>query len=152
MGDPRRRPGGDRAGLPRLRRHARRHALRGGGAMIWLSWRQQRTEALIAAAIVAALAAVLIPTGIQIASAYHHDGIASCSGAFQPGCDNAIAAFVQRFNAIGGLIDWATMIPGVIGVLLAAPFITQLENGTYRLDWTQSITRGRWVAGKLGLA
>jgi hypothetical protein len=120
--------------------------------MIWLGWRQQRTEALIAAAIVAVLAAVLIPTGIQIASAYHHDGIASCSGSFQPGCDDAIGAFIQRFNSIGGLINWVTLVPGVVGVLLAAPFITQLENGTYRLDWTQSITRGRWVAGKLGLA
>jgi hypothetical protein len=26
-----------------------------------------------------------------------------------------------------------------------------LENGTYRLAWTQSITRGRWLLGKLGL-
>jgi hypothetical protein len=119
--------------------------------MIWLGWRQQRTETLIAAAILAVLAAVLIPTGIQIASAYHHDGIASCSGPFQPGCDNAIAAFLQRFDGIGGLINWVTLLPGVVGVLLAASFVTQLENGTYRLDWTQSITRRRWVAGKLGL-
>ena len=70
----------------------------------------------------------------------------------RPGCDGAVGAFLQRFNSIGTLIDWITLIPGVIGVLLAAPFITQLENGTYRLDWTQSITRKRWVAGKLGLA
>jgi hypothetical protein len=35
--------------------------------------------------------------------------------------------------------------------LLAAPFIFDLENGTYRLAWTQSITRGRWLLGKLGL-
>ncbi len=40
----------------------------------------------------------------------------------------------------------------MIGVLLAAPLTSQLEHGTYRLDWTQSITRGRWLAGKLGLA
>jgi len=26
-----------------------------------------------------------------------------------------------------------------------------MENGTYRLAWTQSITRGRWLLGKLGL-
>ena len=37
-------------------------------------------------------------------------------------------------------------------MLLAAPFILDLEHGTYRLAWTQSITRGRWLAGKLGLA
>ena len=47
---------------------------------------------------------------------------------------------------------WLTIVPGLIGVLLAAPFVLQLESGTYRLDWTQSITRGRWIAGKLALA
>jgi hypothetical protein len=49
-------------------------------------------------------------------------------------------------------MDWVTLLPGVVGVLIAASFVSQFENGTYRLDWTQSITRGRWLAGKLGLA
>ena len=31
------------------------------------------------------------------------------------------------------------------------PFILELENGTFRLAWTQSITRRRWLAGKLGI-
>jgi len=44
-----------------------------------------------------------------------------------------------------------TLIPGLIGVLLAAPFILELENGTYRLAWTQSITRRRWIATKLAV-
>ena len=42
-------------------------------------------------------------------------------------------------------------MPGVLGVLLAAPFVLELEQGTYRLAWTQSITRRRWLAVKLGL-
>ena len=37
-------------------------------------------------------------------------------------------------------------------MLLAAPFILDLEHRTYRLAWTQSITRRHWVAVKLGLA
>jgi hypothetical protein len=49
------------------------------------------------------------------------------------------------------LANWFTLLPGLIGVLLAAPFIFDLEHGTYRLAWTQSITRGRWLLGKLGL-
>ena len=48
--------------------------------MIWTCWRQQRTETLIAAAILALLAAVLVPTGIQMAHAYQHDGLAACLG------------------------------------------------------------------------
>jgi hypothetical protein len=122
--------------------------------MIWVGWRQQRTEAAIAAAILALLAAVLVPTGLQMASAYHHDGLSACTGGqFMEGpCGPAVGAFFARFEQIGNFISWLTLVPGIIGVLLAAPLLVQLEQGTYRLDWTQSITRGRWIAGKLGLA
>ena len=43
--------------------------------MIWVAWRQQRTETLIAAAVLALLAVLLIPTGIEMASRYDHDGL-----------------------------------------------------------------------------
>jgi len=121
--------------------------------MIWVGWRQQRTETVIAAGILAVLAVLLIPTGITMISAYDHDGLAAC---VRPGasdsCQQAIASFTGRFEQLSHLIDWFTFVPGMIGVLLAAPLTSQLEHGTYRLDWTQSITRGRWLAGKLGLA
>jgi hypothetical protein len=121
--------------------------------MIWVGWRQQRTETVIAVGILAVLAALLIPTGITMISAYHHDGLAECVRPGAPeSCQQAIANFTARFEQLGHLIDWFTLVPGMIGVLLAAPITSQLEHGTYRLDWTQSITRGRWLAGKLGLA
>jgi hypothetical protein len=119
----------------------------------WVAWRQQRTETLIASAILAVLALALVPSGLHMASAYHHDGLASCLGA-SPGaaCDEAIHNFTSRFESLGSLVAWATLVPGLIGVLLAAPFVLDLENGTYRLAWTQSITRRRWIASKLGVA
>ena len=121
--------------------------------MIWVSWRLQRTEVLIAAAIFALLAALLVPTGIEIASAYHQDGLSAClSQNASDGCNQAIDAFTSRFDRLRSLIAWLTIIPGLIGVLLAAPFVLELENGTYRLAWTQSITRRRWIASKLGLS
>lgn len=115
--------------------------------MIWLAWRQQRTESMIAAAIIAVLAMVLIPTGLQMASAYDH-GLADCTAS----CGPLIDAFTSRFAQIGNLVAWLTLVPGMIGILLAAPFVQPLEQGTHRLDWTQSITRRRWITGKLGLA
>jgi hypothetical protein len=36
--------------------------------VIWATWRQQRTETLIAAGILALLAALLIPTGLRMSS------------------------------------------------------------------------------------
>ncbi|HEY7077366.1 MAG TPA: hypothetical protein VH418_18445 [Solirubrobacteraceae bacterium] len=121
--------------------------------MIWVGWRQQRTEALIAAALLAALAALLVPTGLSMASAYDHGGLASCvSHAGAARCGPLVDAFVARFAKLGDLLAWVTLVPGIIGLLLAAPFVAALEQRTHRLDWTQSITRRRWMAGKLGLA
>lgn len=121
--------------------------------MIWVGWRQQRTEAAIAALVLVLLVALLVPTGIQMANAYRHDGLSACLGANQSfDCGNAIDAFRSRFGTLSGLINWFTLIPGLFGILLAAPFLIDLENGTYRLAWTQSISRTRWLAGKLGFA
>jgi hypothetical protein len=122
--------------------------------MIWLGWRQQRTEALLAAALLAALAALLVPTGLTMASAYDHGGLASCFGNSDGAgaCGPAVDAFFGRFQKLSDLLYWVTLLPGIVGILLAAPFVTALEQRTHRLDWTQSVTRGRWLAAKLGLA
>jgi hypothetical protein len=118
----------------------------------WVSWRLQRTETLIALGILALLAAFLVPTGIQMANAYHHDGLAACLPInHSSSCGVELGDFRQRFQSLLDLANWFNLVPGLIGILLAAPFILELERGTYRLDWTQSITRGRWLLGKLGL-
>lgn len=120
--------------------------------MIWVAWRQQRVETLIAVAVLALLAAVLVPTGIDMASRYDHDGLAACAAAGgADGCDQAIQVFTARFGAIMNLLPWLNLVPGIIGIALAAPFLLELESGTYRLAWTQSITRRRWLAAKLAM-
>jgi hypothetical protein len=118
----------------------------------WVSWRLQRTETLVVVGILALLAGLLIPTGLQMASAYHQDGLAACLSVNSgPTCGNKLGEFQQRFQTLTTLANWFTLIPGLIGVVLAAPFILDLEHRTYRLAWTQSITRGRWLLGKLAL-
>jgi hypothetical protein len=120
--------------------------------MTWVTWRQQRTEGLIAAAVLALLVALLVPTGLHMASVYDHDGLASCVHANSPDCQQVIGGFINQFeHGVGGLLPWLNLVPGIIGVLLAAPFVLELESGTYRLAWTQSITRRRWIASKLGI-
>ena len=120
--------------------------------MTWVSWRLQRTETLIVVGIFALLAVFLVPTGIQMANAYQRDGLAACLS-INPGptCGSELGGFRERFQSLLDLANWFTLVPGLIGVLLAAPFILDLERGTYRLAWTQSITRGRWLLGKLGM-
>lgn len=121
--------------------------------MTWLGWRLQRTESLIAGGVLLVVALLLLPSGLEMASAYHHDGLSACLGASAGGsCQEAIDSFTTRFQRLGNVVPWLTLLPGLIGVLFAAPFIGELESGTYRLAWTQSVTRRRWIAGKLGFA
>jgi hypothetical protein len=121
--------------------------------MTWVAVRLQRTEGLITAFILLLIAALLIPTGIEMANAFHRDGLSACVGVNNSNsCANSVASFLLRYGSLGDLVTWLTLVPGIFGVLLAAPFVLELENGTYRLAWTQSITRRRWLAGKLGVA
>jgi hypothetical protein len=44
------------------------------------------------------------------------------------------------------------IIPGLIGVLVGGPLIArELEYGTWRLAWSQTVPRSRWLAVKLAL-
>ncbi len=121
--------------------------------MIWVAWRQQRTETLLAVVALALLAALLVPTGIDMASRYDHDGLSACAATASSsgGCEQAVRAFTARFDSLMSLIPWLNFLPGIIGIALAAPLLLELESGTYRLAWTQSITRRRWLAVKLGM-
>lgn len=122
--------------------------------MIWVGWRQQRAETLIAVAALALLAAVAIPVGVHMASVYAHEGLAACSGNGQPSsaCGVELPSFMSRFNVLNILFTFATLLAPIAALLMAAPFVLDLDNGTYRLFWTQSITRRRWIVTKLALS
>jgi hypothetical protein len=122
--------------------------------VIWVGWRQQRTEALLTAAALAVVAAVAIPVGIHMASVYTHEGLSACTGQVKQAsvCGLDVPSFLARFNVLNIVFTFATLLPPLAALLFAAPFVLDLDNGTYRLFWTQSITRRRWIVTKLGLA
>ena len=120
--------------------------------MTWVAWRLQRTETLIAAGLIAALALLLVPTGIQISAAFDDGHLARCLTSQTFACNEEIRSFSSRFASIESLTNWFTLVPGIVGALLAAPFVLDLEQGTYRLAWTQGVSRRRWIVTKLGLA
>jgi hypothetical protein len=117
--------------------------------VIWLTWRQQRTETLIAAFLLALVAALLVPTGLHMSSAYESDGVAACLADQSTACRGTIDSFLQRWDPLLNVVGWLNLVPGLIGALLAAPFVLEFERGTFRLAWTQSITRDRWLAVRL---
>jgi hypothetical protein len=118
----------------------------------WVSWRLQRAETVIAAAVLAVLATLLVPDGLNMASTYAHQGLSECVGKETSFCREAVSGFDARFSTVSQLLTWLNIVPGIIGVLLAASLLLDLENGTVRLAWTQSITRTRWLATRLAVA
>lgn len=117
--------------------------------MIWLSWRLQRLETVLVAAALALAAAALIPLGLHMAAVYSDNGVGACLAHGGAGCGSTVESFRNRFEHAGSIIPWLNYGPGLIGVLFAAPFVLELEHGTFRFAWTQSVPRSRWLATSL---
>ncbi|MFZ0995910.1 MAG: ABC transporter permease [Candidatus Dormiibacterota bacterium] len=118
--------------------------------MMWLTWRQYRAQVLVALSALAALCVILLLTGPSLAHLYSTT-VATCK--VHNDCSTAKAAFLQHDadlqTALGTLL---MVVPGIFGVFWGAPLIArELEAGTYRLAWTQSVTRTRWLAVKIGV-
>jgi hypothetical protein len=119
--------------------------------MIWLTWRQFRAQTVAAAGLLALLAIAFAVTGPQLAHLYDTT-VATCQAHHD--CQIAINAFQSQDSFLQSLIRLVMLVaPALIGIFWGAPLIAhELEAGTQRLAWTQSVTRLRWLAVKLGLA
>lgn len=118
--------------------------------MIWLTWRQHRTEGLWA------LIFTVLLGGFTAYAAYEL-WLAS------PGCTpvvghgfclpndifGQIAQDIMRFNLFQyGLV----VLPALAGAFIGAPMVArEIENGTQHLAWTQGVTRLRWLITKVVL-
>ena len=122
--------------------------------MIWLTWRQFRTQGIVAACALGALAITLAVTGLHLAALGNSSGLNTCGthcGAQAANFINAVQGSATELVFYGGAF-LLYAVPVLIGIFWGAPLVTrEVETGTYRLAWTQSVTRGRWVAAKLGL-
>lgn len=116
--------------------------------MTWIFWRQYRAQAAIAGTLLAALAALLVITGVQVASQWH-SALAACTASHS--CGNLSSTLFLGSHAVGFLVIMTLGVPAVVGMLLGAPLLAQeFEAGTSQFAWTQSITRRRWLAAKAG--
>jgi hypothetical protein len=49
------------------------------------------------------------------------------------------------------LLNWLPVVPVLVGIFWGAPVLAvEIERGTHRLVWTQSVSRWRWLVTKLG--
>ena len=125
--------------------------------MIRLSWLQFRLQAVVAATALAVLALALALTGPHLAHLYAASGIPACPA--HGDCGPLASAFLNQVSAARAdqvlyFLGIAVMFtaPAAAGVFWGAPLVTrEIEAGTFRLAWTQGVTRTRWLAVKLGL-
>ena len=121
--------------------------------MIWLTWRQHRSEALVMGGVLAALVALLVVTRRAIYSTFDQLGVAGClTDRFDSNCPQIIQAFGKQFTFLRFAVPWLNLAPVLVAMLVGAPLVArELEHGTHRLVWTQGVTRLRWLVVKLGL-
>jgi hypothetical protein len=47
-------------------------------------------------------------------------------------------------------LPWLNILPGLLGVFIGAPLVArEIEDGTWRLAWSQGITRRTWMRGQI---
>jgi len=121
--------------------------------MNWFVWRQHRKQFLIFGILLAAFAALLIPTGNHYWHAYQqaltncaqHPAVYNCS-------DLTDTLFVGPSD---GLIRIAEVLgtfglPLLLGLFVGSPLLAkEYEEGTNKLAWTQSVSRRKWLTIKL---
>jgi hypothetical protein len=109
----------------------------------WLAWRQLRTQAAVVYGALAVLAVVLVVTGAQLADLSDTSGSALLERLASGGAKGTV-------YFLGSAAVLA--LPAIIGVFWGAPLVArELEAGTHRLVWTQTVTRSRWLATKVAL-
>jgi hypothetical protein len=116
--------------------------------MTWVTWRQYRAQAAIAAALLAAFAALMLFTGLQVASQWH-SALRTCTASHT--CGGLSNSLFLGSHAVGFLVIMTLGVPAVLGMLLGAPLLaSEFEAGTNQFAWAQSVTRRRWLAVKTG--
>ncbi|TQS46026.1 ABC transporter permease subunit [Cryptosporangium phraense] len=111
--------------------------------MIWLSWRQFRASAIVGGLALGLAAVGLIVLGLTIRQDPYVDCTANCAP--------LAAEFADKYVNLLYFVDAGLLLlPPILGIFWGAPLIArELETGTHRLVWNQSVTRYRWLAVKL---
>jgi hypothetical protein len=106
--------------------------------MIKLAWRQFRSQGLMALGLLA-----LVTVIAAVSRPYLADAVAEVS-ASGPLLEGPLIVLSSAFTII------VVGAPVLCGVFWGAPLIArELETGTFRMIWTQSVTRAHWLGMKL---
>jgi ABC-type transport system involved in multi-copper enzyme maturation permease subunit len=118
--------------------------------MAWVTWRQHRAQFLVGMALLAGAALTAALTAIPIREAYHRQALSSClPPATRSGCDLIVRHFENQFGGGVSVVRYLVILPALVGLFVGAPLLArELELGTHRFAWTQSVTRRHWLLAK----
>ncbi len=123
--------------------------------MIWVSWRQHRSQATACLGLLCALAVYAVVLGLSMRNSFGQNNLATCLAHSQgTSCPNSVMSFMNSFGSLVNIGFWAVLLllPGMIGVVVGAPLLgRELEMGTWRLAWSQTVPRTRWLVIKLAV-
>lgn len=123
--------------------------------MIWVSWRQHRSQAITGLGLLCALAVYAIVLGVEMRNSFSQHNLATCLAHSQgANCMNSVATFDNRFGSLVNIGFWAVLLllPGLIGAVVGATVLgREMEMGTWRLAWSQTVPRTRWLAIQLAV-
>jgi hypothetical protein len=107
-------------------------------------------QAAVTAGALTIVAVVLALTGPGLARIYDTT-VAGCAARHD--CPAATANFTGTDGALQLSAGFLVLVvPLLVGMFWGAPLVSrEFEAGTFRLAWTQGVTRTRWLAVKLGL-
>ena len=140
---------------PARERAAARADHEGDVTMIWVSWRQRRSQAITGLGLLCALAVYGLVLGLQMRNSFSQNDLATClAHSLGAGCPNSVATFDNSFGSLVNIGFWAVLLllPGLIGAAVGAPLLgREMEMGTWRLAWSQSVPRTRWLVIQLAV-
>jgi hypothetical protein len=119
--------------------------------MIWLTWRLQRAELILLGIMFTGLTGLLVLTHSDVVALSHLQSGEACPGVFVDRAGNCIVKTSWLYQLVDGVLPFLNFLPLIAAILLALPIVAELENGSYRLAWTQGITRDRWTRVKFGV-
>jgi ABC-type transport system involved in multi-copper enzyme maturation permease subunit len=134
--------------------------------MKWLTWRQNRVQivGLVAFAIVLTLGIWLIADySVRLRAEFGIDTCVPETRTIQTpngpqtfivsqNCADLTSAWQQRIGLLRYAFFTVYLVPALVASYVGGPlFAIEFERATHRLAWTQSISRVRWAAVKLGI-
>jgi hypothetical protein len=116
--------------------------------MTWLTWRQFRVQAMVATGLLVLLAIYVIITGPHISHVFNAFARHCSPGLHCDPLGNVkVAALTKLIPELGDLV---TVTSALIGMFWGAPLVArEIESGSIRLMFTQSVSRTQWLRSKI---